>query len=228
MKSSENYTAKNNCHGVEYWSVENCSHIGYSTWQRFASSIKKNEPWNLAQIGKSLALKKLKVGAIGSRRGSSSKDYSVLPVIAMHKEISRAANGSKIFRNQTRRQEISDSSRDLERLEHYDEASVEFGLIQLLEAWECKIRCSVPSMHKFLYAVIPILAEEEFLARALIKVQDTGFKIVDAGDKIVMVCFSIFIVRKSYAELITYNLLLTHLLFFVCIIAQNWIKQQSL
>jgi DNA-damage-inducible protein D len=147
MKSSENSILipsnssfeslkKYNCHGVEYWSARELqSYLGYSTWQRFASSIKKamesckqsgNDPQNHFSGA-------AKMVGIGSGTSRDLDDYHLSRfacyLIAQNGDPRKPeiAEAQKYFAIQTRRQEISDQmAADLERLETRHQASVEF------------------------------------------------------------------------------------------------------
>lgn len=147
MKSSENSLPtpsnssfeslkKYNRHGVEYWSARELqSYLGYSTWQRFASSIKKamesckqsgNDPQNHFSSA-------AKMVGIGSGTSRDLDDYHLSRfasyLIAQNGDPRKPeiAEAQKYFAIQTRRQEISDQmAADLERLETRHQASVEF------------------------------------------------------------------------------------------------------
>ncbi len=127
---------KHNCHGVEYWSARELqSCLGYSTWQRFASSIKKamgsckqsgNDPQNHFSSA-------AKMVGIGSGTNRDLDDYHLSRfacyLIAQNGDPRKPeiAQAQKYFAIQTRRQEISDQmAADLERLETRYQASVEF------------------------------------------------------------------------------------------------------
>ena len=127
---------KRNCHGVEYWSARELqSCLGYSTWQRFASSLERamesckqsgNDPQNHFSSA-------AKMVGIGSGTHRELDDYHLSRfacyLIAQNGDPRKPAiaQAQKYFAIQTRRQEISDQmAADLERLETRHQASAEF------------------------------------------------------------------------------------------------------